>query len=204
MIRRLFPPLASMNVPNAMTSLAVFAGVSVAALLGSGHPKSAALLYIVTLGLDYADGIAARRLGQQSAIGQQLDSLADAVNFGALPALVGWMVGLRGPVQVMLLAAYIIASVWRLAWYNTVGLEGDASAGERFRGLPTTYAACGVTVLVCVTQVLGVSTASVLTVYFPLAAAAMVSDLRVAKRGPLLPMTIASTTLSVLLYALCS
>lgn len=91
---------------------------------------------------DLIDGGVARLLKAQSAIGAQLDSLADAVTFGVLPGLIAYQLI---PVSVMGEAAsgyqpwmrglaflIPIAAIWRLAVFNT-----DASQAAGFRGLPT-------------------------------------------------------------------
>ncbi len=201
-LRRFFPALAQLNIPNAMTSVALVLDVFIVALLGAGQLKLAAMLFVGVLSLDHADGIVARRLGQTSELGEQLDSLADAVSFCVLPAALGWMLGLRSPLGLVLLASYLLAGVWRLAWFNTEGMHNASTGAPSFRGLPTTYAACGVVVLVCVTRTLGLPTLAPLAVLFPLLAALMVSDLRIRKRGPLLPLTIVSTLSGVLLFVL--
>ncbi len=50
-------------------------------------------LVLVALLLDIADGKVARRRGEHSPFGQELDSLADIVSFGVAPAALGYRLG---------------------------------------------------------------------------------------------------------------
>jgi CDP-diacylglycerol--serine O-phosphatidyltransferase len=90
-MKRAFPPLQYLNAPNLMSSAAVVVSVTCLSLLANGYVRLPAALFLVALGLDYLDGTVARRLGQSTPLGRELDSLADLLNFCASPALVGWM-----------------------------------------------------------------------------------------------------------------
>ena len=92
---RFFPPLAYLNVPNVLTTLAALLGMVSLWALARGQVHSAAVAYACVLGLDHLDGIAARTLKQSTRLGLQLDSLADAVSFVVLPPVAGWMLGQR-------------------------------------------------------------------------------------------------------------
>ncbi|MBQ2796905.1 MAG: CDP-diacylglycerol--serine O-phosphatidyltransferase [Tidjanibacter sp.] len=93
------------------------------------------LLILLSALLDFCDGLAARLTGQYSALGVQLDSLADMVSFGLTPSLVlvamfekaggvgaWWLVAL----------AVVLCSALRLARFNI-----DEEQKEEFIGLPT-------------------------------------------------------------------
>src|SRR5215831_10642247 len=54
-----------------------------------------ALLFLA-LACDVMDGYWARRTGNKSALGADMDSLADIVSFGVAPAVLGFTLGLRG------------------------------------------------------------------------------------------------------------
>ncbi len=45
-------------------------------------------LVVLAIAFDFLDGIAARRKGEQDEFGKQLDSLADAVSFAAIPPMI--------------------------------------------------------------------------------------------------------------------
>ena len=191
-----FPPLRYLNVPNAMTSAAIALTVAGLVLLVEGQVQLAATLYFGALGLDFLDGIVARRLGQQTEIGLQLDSLADLLNFCAAPALVGWMAGMRAPWQVAILALYVLAGAWRLAFYNVHGLE-DQGARAVFRGLPTTFAAAWFLALGCLLEVLELPPQGPLLAFLFVSAVLMVSGIPVPKRGAFIGLTIGAAAAAV-------
>jgi CDP-diacylglycerol--serine O-phosphatidyltransferase len=87
---------------------------------------------------DFLDGFAARLLNQYSALGVQLDSLADMVSFGLVPSMVSFSI-LRtfefgGECGAWCYVAFIVVlfSALRLARFNI-----DESQHEEFLGLPT-------------------------------------------------------------------
>ena len=137
------------HIPNAITSLNLLCGViGIIFTLTpkfSGYMGPAFFCMLAAIVFDFCDGLAARLLGVQSPIGKELDSLADVVSFGVLPALMmaveckgnasGWMLYLSA---VPLLIA--VFSALRLAKFNT-----DERQHESFIGLPTPSSAliCG-------------------------------------------------------------
>lgn len=84
---------------------------------------------------DFLDGFAARMLNVSSPIGKELDSLADMVSFGLLPAMVMFVM-LQDATQSEYIPylAFSIAvfSALRLAIFNI-----DETQSDSFRGLPT-------------------------------------------------------------------
>lgn len=91
---------------------------------------------------DFFDGLAARALNVSSPIGKELDSLADMVSFGVVPAVVIYQ--LLGESQMALIAFIItIFSALRLAKFNT-----DENQQTDFIGLPTPANALFLTSLV--------------------------------------------------------
>jgi CDP-diacylglycerol--serine O-phosphatidyltransferase len=84
---------------------------------------------------DFLDGFAARILKVSSPIGKELDSLADMVSFGALPALFMYeAIALESPFSYLPYVALLIAvcSALRLAIFNL-----DETQSDSFKGLPT-------------------------------------------------------------------
>jgi len=93
---------------------------------------------------DLLDGLAARLLKAQSALGKDLDSLADLVSFGVAPAMIlyklVWMSYMQEPGALetpfwVLLPVFIpvAAAAWRLARFNQTAGTGHAPV---FRGMP--------------------------------------------------------------------
>ncbi|BGP38321.1 CDP-diacylglycerol-serine O-phosphatidyltransferase [Rhodotorula kratochvilovae] len=88
---------------------------------------------------DALDGKVARWRQESSMLGQELDSLADSISFGVAPALCAWTLGLRTPVDRLLLTLFICAGIARLARFNaTVALVPKDATGKSkyFEGLP--------------------------------------------------------------------
>ncbi len=75
-------------LPNALTLCNLIAGSCAIAALFEGLFKVTLLLAVLCLILDLLDGFLARRLNVSSALGVQLDSLADLVSFGVLPGCI--------------------------------------------------------------------------------------------------------------------
>jgi CDP-diacylglycerol--serine O-phosphatidyltransferase len=92
----------------------------------------------VALVMDALDGRIARRRGVASALGQELDSLADVVSFGVAPAAMGFAVGLRGGWDALFLVYFVGCGISRLARYNVTAptLSGAAGKVTYFEGFP--------------------------------------------------------------------
>ena len=85
-----------------------------------GKFARAAIFIIIAAVLDGFDGIVARATKAHSDFGTELDSLADAVSFGAAPALLLYFWGLRiaRPAGLFFSFIYLAAGILRLARYN--------------------------------------------------------------------------------------
>ncbi|MDO5422164.1 MAG: CDP-alcohol phosphatidyltransferase family protein [Eubacteriales bacterium] len=94
---------------------------------------------------DMFDGKIARtkknRTEDEKAFGVQIDSLCDVVCFGAFPALICYLLGVRGSLGLAVIFLYCTCSVIRLAYFNV--LEGkrqqtEDGANKYYHGLPIT------------------------------------------------------------------
>ena len=94
---------------------------------------------------DAFDGRVARtkknRTEDEKAFGVQLDSLCDVVCFGVFPAMICYLLGVRGALGVALVMFYCLCAVIRLGYFNV--LEGKRQATESgavkvYHGLPVT------------------------------------------------------------------
>ena len=140
-------------LPNALTLSAVVLGLTALRLSGEGEFALAMTAILGAALLDAADGFVARKLSAESAIGAELDSLADFLNFGVAPAMLlydrhlyslgvaGWVVA----------AIYVSATGLRLARFNVQSkavspVPADASRPRKkwFCGLPSTGAALAI------------------------------------------------------------
>lgn len=137
------------HVPNALTSGNLFLGAVGTYLALAGRPDLTAWCVLAAALLDFLDGFAARMLNAYSAIGKDLDSLADLVSFGVAPAAVFssmlhqgfsgqwggdfWTLTLGQQVLVLLPFVLVVFSALRLAKFNN-----DSRQTENFIGLTTT------------------------------------------------------------------
>ena len=80
-------------IPNSITSMNALAGTIGVVFALQGRPDYAFICMLAAAVFDFCDGLAARLLGAYSPMGKELDSLADMVSFGVLPAvtLIGTM-----------------------------------------------------------------------------------------------------------------
>ncbi|MEQ1508590.1 MAG: CDP-alcohol phosphatidyltransferase family protein [Myxococcota bacterium] len=87
---------------------------------------------------DALDGRIARWRHRGSALGGDLDSLADVISFGVAPAVLAFTLGLRGGWDVVILAYFVVCGVARLARYNVTAaaLSGDDGKVRYFEGTP--------------------------------------------------------------------
>lgn len=101
-----------------------------------------ALIFIFLAALsDRFDGMIARKLGIESELGKQLDSLCDLVSFGVAPALLLYQGALHeySAPAVFFTTLYIASGAFRLARFNVSESNGY------FQGVPITAAGCLVT-----------------------------------------------------------
>jgi CDP-diacylglycerol--serine O-phosphatidyltransferase len=126
-------------LPSAMTVLSICAGLTSIKFALDHKPIPAMALIAVAAILDALDGRVARILDAQSRMGAEIDSLADAVNFGVTPALVVYVTMLaKWPVGWAVVLLYAVCVVLRLARYNAQQDDGTLPpyAKEYFVGMP--------------------------------------------------------------------
>jgi len=88
---------------------------------------------------DFMDGKVARWRKKASLMGQELDSLADLISFGVAPACAAFALGLRTPVDHVLLSFFVLCGLTRLARFNVTvsALPKDATGKSKyFEGTP--------------------------------------------------------------------
>lgn len=102
------------------------------------HIYFAAALVFAALVFDVLDGRVARWRKTSSAMGRELDSLADIISFGVAPAIMGYGCGMRGLYDRVLLAYFVACGVSRLARYNVTAEELSQGTGKvtYFEGTP--------------------------------------------------------------------
>jgi CDP-diacylglycerol--serine O-phosphatidyltransferase len=124
-----------------------FGAITLAAKWSGSDPAvslfiASCLIYLAML-FDALDGSAARLTNQTSEFGAQLDSLCDAISFGAAPAFLMLQFSQSRdyhPRFLWLIAAlYVVCAVLRLARFNVE--TDDEDAHDSFSGLPSPAAA---------------------------------------------------------------
>lgn len=76
------------HIPNIITSLNLLSGTLSIVSAWNGDLNGAAYWIVLSAVFDFADGFFARLLGAYSAIGKELDSLADVISFGLAPSTI--------------------------------------------------------------------------------------------------------------------
>jgi CDP-diacylglycerol--serine O-phosphatidyltransferase len=102
------------------------------------HIYYASALVFAALVFDVLDGRIARWRNKSSALGRELDSLADIISFGVAPAILAYGCGMRGLYDRVLLAYFVACGVSRLARYNITAEEISQGTGKvtYFEGTP--------------------------------------------------------------------
>lgn len=142
-------------LPTSMTVLAICAGLTSIKFALDGRPHIAVVLLAVAAVLDGLDGRVARILDASSLMGKEVDSLADALNFGVAPALVVYVSLLSTfPTGWIVTLLYATCIVLRLARFNALSDDGTLPAYSRefFVGMPAP-AGAGMAILPLVAKV---------------------------------------------------
>jgi CDP-diacylglycerol--serine O-phosphatidyltransferase len=127
-------------LPNAITTLALFAGFYAIVQAMNNRFGLAAVAIFVAMVFDGLDGRVARLTRTQSPFGAEYDSLSDMVSFGAAPGLVIYEWALKGMGKMGWVAAFVYCAcaALRLARFNTnLGVVDK----RYFQGLPSPAAA---------------------------------------------------------------
>ncbi len=130
------------HLPNALTSGNLVCGCLGIIECFSGHLTTASLLILVAAIFDFFDGFVARAVKANSAMGKELDSLADCVSFGVLPSIMMYHLIIQAmsisndvfvnkyiPYLALIMAVF---SALRLAKFNI-----DTRQSDSFIGVPT-------------------------------------------------------------------
>jgi len=134
------------HLPNALTCGNLFCGCIGILFAVQYSPITAAYFVWAACVFDFFDGFAARALHYSSPIGKELDSLADMVSFGVLPAITMFsLIESQTFNSFFSYSAFLLAifSALRLAKFNI-----DERQKESFIGLPVPANALFITGLV--------------------------------------------------------
>ncbi len=141
-----------LTLGNAVCGFAAIAAATKIGQIGSDAVSDdyyfamAGWLVIGAMLFDALDGYVARLSRSASRFGAELDSLCDAVSFGAAPAFLclrlgpGWDKGVLHQLLACIATLYLVCTILRLARFN-VETTTDPASHKRFRGLPSPGAA---------------------------------------------------------------
>jgi CDP-diacylglycerol--serine O-phosphatidyltransferase len=143
--RRMLPRLQGvpvrMVVPNLITLLGLCAGLTAIRFAHQERWEAAVLAILIAAFMDGIDGRVARLLKGTSKFGEELDSLADFVNFGVAPAFIVyfWSLHAVGGPGWAVAVFFAVCTVLRLARFNTFIGQADLPpyAYNFFTGVPS-------------------------------------------------------------------
>ena len=121
------------QLPNIITCMNLFSGCVGVWFAFNGNYEGAALAVFLSAVFDFLDGMTARLLHAYSAIGKELDSLADIISFGMVPGAVVFSILSTQGFELYAFLAFLIPvfSGLRLAKFNV-----DERQTSSFIGLP--------------------------------------------------------------------
>ena len=132
-------------IPNALTVLALCAGLTAIRFAIEGRFEIAVAAIIVASVFDALDGRVARLLQGSTRFGAELDSLTDFVNFGVAPVVVLYLWSLVevGGIGWIAVLGFAVCCALRLARFNVALEDPDKPAwtGNYFVGVPAPAAA---------------------------------------------------------------
>lgn len=138
-------PINRRMLPSTMTVLAICLGLTAVKFALDARPTEAMALLAAAAILDALDGRIARMLGATSRMGEEIDSLADAVNFGVAPAFIVYLSLLsQSRIGWIVVLLYAVCIVLRLARFNAL-LDADLPryTKDYFVGMPAPAGAIG-------------------------------------------------------------
>jgi len=127
-------------LPNLLTIAAICAGLTAIRFGYEGDFEMAVRLVLAACVFDGLDGRLARLMNRETAVGAELDSLADFVNFGVAPVLIlhSWALQDLRSIGWIAVLFYAICCVLRLARFNVSNrLENDDTSSDFFVGVPS-------------------------------------------------------------------
>ncbi len=135
------------NYTVIMTYFGVVSSMLGIGLAMYGHTSMAIVCLMISGFCDLFDGSIARtktRTDNEKKFGIQIDSLADMICFGVLPAAIGFSIGMTHWYEAAALILYVLAALIRLAYYNVTEDVLEFSKNTTrvyYDGLPVTTAA---------------------------------------------------------------
>ncbi|WP_373749364.1 CDP-diacylglycerol--serine O-phosphatidyltransferase [Bacteroides heparinolyticus] len=129
------------HIPNTLTCLNLFSGCIACVMAFEARYEAALGFIILSAAFDFFDGMMARVLNAHSAIGKDLDSLADDISFGVAPSLIVFSLfkEMNYPEAMASMASYFPYLAFLLAVFSALRLakfNNDTRQTSSFVGLP--------------------------------------------------------------------
>jgi len=172
-----------------LTYIGVASAVSGIGLAMYGRTSMAIVCLMISGFCDLFDGSIAKtrvRTENEKKFGIQIDSLADMICFGLLPAAIGFAIGFTHWYEAVALILYVLAALIRLAYYNVTEDElqfREKTARTHYDGLPVTTVALLLPLVYTLRPVMRSGFHLLYAVTLLLAAAAFLVKIKVRKLG---------------------
>ncbi|OJV17863.1 MAG: CDP-diacylglycerol--serine O-phosphatidyltransferase [Bacteroidetes bacterium 41-46] len=130
-------------IPNTITSFNLLFGATAVILAFKGEENAAVYLILAAALMDFLDGFSARLLKAYSAIGKELDSLADLISFGMVPSILifkrfeALLSSNMTDSNVLFLISLIPLSIILFSALRLAKFNVDSRQTSGFLGLPT-------------------------------------------------------------------
>lgn len=177
------------NYTVILTYMSLISGVLGMKLAYDGKIGLAILCLAFSGICDMFDGAVARtkkdRTADEKNFGIQLDSLCDVICFGVFPAVILYFCGVNSIIGIVILMAYILCALIRLAFFNVLEAKRQATedgCAKGYRGLPVTTAAIIYPLVYIVGLIIPGNIPAVVYYTIPLIMAVMfISDIHIPK-----------------------
>ena len=137
------------TIPVLITYLGLISSMLAAIFSIGGNYKIAIILFMLAAIFDLFDGMIARKLNKtekEKLFGVQIDSIIDTCSFGIVPIIIGYSMGLKHNIDLLIFLIYLICATMRLAYFNYLALSSEnvnniGNQRKYYLGLPVTYSA---------------------------------------------------------------
>ena len=131
-MKKYFPALEYVNIPNAFTSFGLVFGVAACFYLSAQNIRGVYVCIFFASLMDMLDGMLAAKLGQKTLFGQYADTIADFFICCVLPSMIFFTFIGGGVFYAAALALYCVCGMWRLAYFTVTSQEKR----DYYTGLP--------------------------------------------------------------------
>ena len=120
-------------------------------LMIMGNVRISILCFMISAFIDMIDGRVAKRCKRndfEKNFGEQIDTVLDVFNFGAVPVIILYLVGFNDLVSICFLCFYLFCATMRLAYFNTRLNSGDEK--DIYYGIPVTCSGIFIPIIILI------------------------------------------------------